>query len=408
MAAYQPIPQADPEPVVPEADPEPVVPEADPEDDFDVPIDDHNADETFVFDPTTSTPYQNEQKEKSGLPGPPTFLEDLSELPGLSSTTLTAENEIFKEFPNADKTKIKYKMDSKGRVEVGLFSPQKKYYRLLTEIPGESGKYQINKSLPKEVLRALGESRRETIQKEIESLSKDIIDNKKIAEDTTKDQTDRNKARERAQIQISSRIDLQRQLDQLKAGEYTRDGGGQSISLEVFQNNEEKRQEREKQLQQEIEERKKIMNDENAPISEKEKAGEEIEKFNQELNEIENEREIEAEGLSLRDRLREKVKAIFKTYGVTVTAIFLAAGVTIGAVVGAITNALKSMGNQLANGLKTVGAKAASAVPGLIGAIVSFLFKTAGQANSYLAEHTWLLILAAVVFIFEKFIRKRR
>ena len=193
-------------------------------------------------------------------------------MPGLSSTTLTAENEIFKEFPNADKTKIKYKMDSKGRVEVGLFSPQKKYYRLLTEIPGESGKYQINKSLPKEVLRALGESRRETIQKEIGRLSEGIIKNKKNAEDTTKDQTERNKARERAQMQISSRLDLQRQLDQLKAGKYTRNGGGQSISLEVFQNNEEKRQEREKQLQQEKEELEKIINDESTPISEKEKA----------------------------------------------------------------------------------------------------------------------------------------
>ena len=106
--------------------------------------------------------------------------------------------------------------------------------------------------------------------------------------------------------------------------------------------------------------------------------------------------------------LRERVREIFKKYGVTVTAIFLAAGITIGAVVGAITNALKSMGNQLANGLKTVGAKAASALPGLIGAIVSFLFKTAGQAIGYLAEHTWLLILAAVVFIFEKYIKKRR
>ena len=404
MASYEPIPETDPEPI-PETD---TKPKAGPEDDFEVPVYDGKADQSYGFGPATSTPYQTAQKEKSGLHGPPTFLEDLSELPGLSSTTLTAENEIFKEFPNADKTKIKYKMDSKGRAEVGLFSPQKKYYRLLTEIPGESGKYQINKSLPKEVLRALGESRRETIQKEIQKLSEDIIKNKKIAEDTTKDQTERNKARERAQMQISSRIDLQRQLEQLKAGEYTSDGGGQSISLEVFQNNDEKRQEREKELQQEKEEREKIINDENAPISEKEKAGEEIEEIDQELNEIQNEREIEAEGLSLRDRLREKVKAIFKKYGVTVTAIFLAAGVTIGAVVGAITNALKAMGNQLANGLKTVGAKAAFALPGLISAIVSFLFKTAGQAIGYLAEHTWLLILAAVVFIFEKYIKKRR
>ena len=106
--------------------------------------------------------------------------------------------------------------------------------------------------------------------------------------------------------------------------------------------------------------------------------------------------------------LRERVREIFKKYGVTETAIFLAAGITIGAVVGAITSALKSMGNQLANGLETVGAKAASALPGLIGASVHFPFKTAGQAIGYLAEHTWLLILAVVVFIFEKYIKKGR
>ena len=188
------------------------IPEADPEDDFDVPInedddDNANANETGVFGPLSSTPYQTEQKEKSGLHEPPVFLEDLSELPGLSTTTFTAENEIFKEFPNADKTGEN----------------------------GESGKYQINPRLPKEVSRALGEGPRQTIRQEIERLSEGINENKTFAEDTTKDQTERNKARERAQMQISSRIDLQRQLDQLKTGEYTRDGGGQSISLEAFQ-----------------------------------------------------------------------------------------------------------------------------------------------------------------------------
>ena len=154
MASYQPIPEVDPE----DDFDEPI-----PDDDFDDPIpddgdDDDNANETGVFDPLSSTPYQTEQKEKSGLHEPPVFLEDLSELPGLS-TTFTAENEIFKEFPNADKTKIKYKMDGKGRTEVGLIAPKKPFYRLLTEIPGESGKYQISPRLPKEVSRALGESR---------------------------------------------------------------------------------------------------------------------------------------------------------------------------------------------------------------------------------------------------------
>ena len=105
--------------------------------------------------------------------------------------------------------------------------------------------------------------------------------------------------------------------------------------------------------------------------------------------------------------LRERIKAIFKKYGVTVTSILLAAGVTIGAVIGTITNALKKLGTELGNGLKKLGAKAASsALPGLIGAIVSFLFKAAGSAIGFLAEHTWLLILAVVAFLFQKLMKK--
>ena len=106
--------------------------------------------------------------------------------------------------------------------------------------------------------------------------------------------------------------------------------------------------------------------------------------------------------------LRERIKQIFKKYGVTVTAIFLAAGATIGAVLGTITRALKKLGKDLGNGLKKIGAKAASALPGLIWAIVSFLFKAAGSAIAFRAEHTWLLILAVVGFLFEKLIKKRR
>ena len=90
----------------------------------------------------------------------------------------------------------------------------------------------------------------------------------------------------------------------------------------------------------------------------------------------------------------------------TVTAIVLAAGATIGAVIGAITKALKKLGTDLGNGLKALGAKAASALPGLIGAIASFLFKAAGSAIDFLAEHTWLLILAVVAFLFEKLIKR--
>ena len=176
------------------------------DDDYDIPDDDDdNADQTGAFVPNgASTPapeFQTEQREKYG----PSVL---TELPSLSPTTLAAEGEIDKEFPNADKNKIKFMMDEKGRTKVGLISPKKPYYNLLTQIPGKSGKYLFNPQLPKEVLRALGESRRQTTQEEIGRLSEDIIENKKIAEDTSKGGAERNKARERVQRQISNRIDL--------------------------------------------------------------------------------------------------------------------------------------------------------------------------------------------------------
>jgi len=72
-----------------------------------------------------------------------------------------------------------------------------------------------------------------------------------------------------------------------------------------------------------------------------------------------------------------------------------------------VTNALKATGKAFGAGLKEIGTKLGSLLPGLIGQVMSFLFKTAGQMVGYLTEHTWLLILAAVFFIFEKYIKKQ-
>ena len=139
-----------------------------------------------------------------------------------------------------------------------------------------------------------------------------------------------------------------------------------------------------------------------APSFDKEAAEERVAARNEELASSQTQIADREAAMPLRERVRE----IFKKYGVMVASIFLAAGVTIGAVVGAITNALKAMGKQIANGLKTLRAKAAAALPGLIGSIVSFLFKTAGQAIGFLAEHTWPLILAAVAFLISKLKRR--
>ena len=108
----------------------------DEDDDYDIPDDDDNAEQTGAFVPNgASAPvpeFQTEQKEKSGLPELPKVPEDLlTELPSLSTTTFVAEGEIDKEFPNADKNKIKFSMDRKGRVRVGLISPKKALLQLV-------------------------------------------------------------------------------------------------------------------------------------------------------------------------------------------------------------------------------------------------------------------------------------
>ena len=92
--------------------------------------------------------------------------------------------------------------------------------------------------------------------------------------------------------------------------------------------------------------------------------------------------------------LRERIKEIFKKYGFTVTAVLLAVGTTIGVVVSYITKRLKSVAKGVGKGLQELGKKIGSILPGLLGAIVSFVFRTAGQVISFLGKNAWLLILA--------------
>ena len=173
-------------------------------------------------------------------------------------------------------------------------------------------------------------------------------------------------------------------------------GEKQSLANEKKEQLKKDKQELEKQNKEDRE----IINDRDADPEEIRRAEERVAFRQAEIRQINTQLEEGGESLS------EKVKEIFKKYGLTLTAIFLAAGVTIGAVIGTITNALKAMGKQLANGLKALGQKAAAALPGLIGSIVSFL--TAGQVFGFLAEHTWLLILAVVAFVVDKYLKKQR
>ena len=121
--------------------------------------------------------------------------------------------------------------------------------------------------------------------------------------------------------------------------------------------------------------------------------------------------------------LAERVRTLFREQGVTLVSILTAIGMAISTLVLALTGGgggtvtppspppapsdkgglrewvkkhLKSLGRLLA---RSAG-KAAAALPGIIGSIVSWLLGTLGKAAGWLAEHVWALAVAAGGLLF--------
>ena len=158
------------------------------------------------------------------------------------------------------------------------------------------------------------------------------------------------------------------------------------------------------ELNEHITEDKRIVEDENTSPSERAAAEGRVATNTAKLERVNAE-------IAVRDRQRpllERVKEIFKKYGWTLQAVVLAVGVVLSALALAGLNGLKAGTKAVGQGLKTIGQKLGSLLPGLIGSIVSFIFKAAGQVFSFLAEHAWLLILAVVAFFMERLLKKRR
>ena len=142
---------------------------------------------------------------------------------------------------------------------------------------------------------------------------------------------------------------------------------------------------------------------ETASENQRENIDADIEEQRNEISRLEAENDIIEERMSLRDR----VKAIFKKYGFTVFAVVSAVGLVIGVIVNNLKKGLTSLGKGVGGALKNIGKKIGEILPGMIGAIASFIFKTAGEAVGFLAKNAWLLILAAVMFMIEKFKRNK-
>ena len=118
------------------------------------------------------------------------------------------------------------------------------------------------------------------------------------------------------------------------------------------------------------------------------------------------ERIQENEAMEEKLSLRQRIKEIFKKYGFTAFAVATAIGTVIGVIVSNLKAGLTKVAKGLGNGLKELGAKLGQILPGMIGAIASFIFKTAGEVIGFLAKNAWLLIVGLVVLAVEQFKKK--
>jgi len=118
--------------------------------------------------------------------------------------------------------------------------------------------------------------------------------------------------------------------------------------------------------------------------------------------------------------LAERLHTLFREQGVTIASILTALGFIVSTIVLAIQNALGGSGptpaptpsdrggvtdwvkkqlQNLGKWLKALTGKAAAVLPGIIGAIVSWLLKTVGSVAVRLAEHLWALAIALVAAV---------
>ena len=73
----------------------------------------------------------------------------------------------------------------------------------------------------------------------------------------------------------------------------------------------------------------------------------------------------------------------------------------IGVIIDALSKGPKSVANGVGNGLQELGKKIANILPGILGAIFSFVFRAAGQVISFLGKNAWLLIVTVATFLID-------
>ena len=293
-------------------------------------------------------------------------IEGFKQLKAKKEAALVAKQKQKKQLEQKadEKQKLSRDMDSLTN-EIRDVDEQK---RELEEAQGPMNTEAIQKL--KDEKRAL-ETKKKTIQKQISQQQKDITQYNKIQAEVE-------------QLTHDTR-ELDQHLNELRAKEET------LKPLDEL--------EQEEELNRKIKEDKQLIDDENASSSERMSANVRLLENEAELDRINTEIEV-------RERqkpLLERVNDIFKKYGWTLQAIFVAVGVILSVIALTVKKGFKYGTKVVEQKLKNTNHN-----PGMIGSIVSFIFKAAGQVFSFLSEHTWLIILVVVAFFIEKLLKRRR
>ena len=386
---------------------------------------------------------------------------------GVNQDPVTLANMARKEvelmFPNLSRTELEFRYEkapkSGGNVIKVKYHTSDKWYTFFTKSKGDDQKT-LNTALPKQILKALGESasdqiaalqeqrdrnaaeiqvrqqereqldvqgqelqenRQEmnAIQNQIRQLENDIhalVDKAgpSLDEATIQGFKDEKRALEaehqrkreqydQTRVKVKETLQLQTEINDLKLANRDIDRQINKLGVKPTRMLDEMVQEK-AELEKKLVEKRRVLEDENASPSEREAAQKQVDTDERALERVNEDIEREEQKLPL----RERVKNIFKKYGWTLQAVALAVGIVLSALALAATNGLKAGTQAIGNGLKAIGQKLGSLLPGLIGSIVSYIFKAAGSVLSFLGEHAWLLILAVVAFFMERMLKRRR
>jgi len=162
---------------------------------------DDNFDETHPFILPTSTPksyggkkgieMQTMQHKASGLPQK-SYVETIFSGPNTSEAAWVAAKDLF---PNMSSSELEVSYNTKGKLQVKMFGAGKKIYSLMTK-DRSTGREMINKSLPKEIKTALGQSKYERVLQITSDKRKELKESLEMAQQRGKNKKEMEEAAE--------------------------------------------------------------------------------------------------------------------------------------------------------------------------------------------------------------------